>query len=279
MGDTIRLTARIPSSGEELSRVGLGTYRCFDIGKERARRGELESVLKAFVERGGSLIDSSPMYGSSDRVVGELSETAGLNSRLFMATKVWISGREEGVGQMNESLALFRRKKIELMQIHNLVDWKTHLQTLRRWKEEGRVRYIGITHYSSHAFGEMEQILKREPVDFIQVPYSLCETAAEGSLIPAAAHRGVAVIANEPFAQGALFRATKGKALPAWTREMGVNSWAQYFLKFILASKDVQFVIPATGSLAHLKENMQALQGIIPDKEQRERMRSGFAAL
>ena len=270
------MTARIPSSGEDLLRVGLGTYRSFDVGRDGERRKELTSVLRAFVGQGGSLVDSSPMYGSAERVVGELSEAAGLNEKLFMATKVWVSGRTQGLDQMNESLSLFKRKKVDLMQIHNLVDWKTHLATLRRWKEEGRVRYIGITHNSSSAFGEMGQILKREPLDFIQIPYSLFETSADDSLIPLAAQKGVAVIANVPFGQGSAFEATKGRKPPGWALEMGIASWAQFFLKFILASKDVQFVIPATGSLTRLNENMEAVRGSLPDEGQRGRMRREF---
>lgn len=273
------MTARIPSSGEELFRVGLGTYGTFDVGGDKSKREELKSVLKAFSEQGGSVIDTSPMYGSSERVVGELSEDARVKDKLFVATKVWTSGCEQGIDQMNGSRALLKRERIDLMQIHNLVDWKTHLGTLRRWKEEGRIRYVGITHYSSHAFDDMEQILKHEPMDFIQIPYSLSETSAGRSLIPLAAHKGVAVIANVPFAQGDLFKAVKGRTIPAWAREIGVESWAQYFLKFVLASRDVQFVIPATGRLFHLNENMQAAQGYLPDAVQRERMRREFAAL
>ena len=270
------VTARIPSTGEELLRVGLCTYHSFDVGGDKKKREELTSVLKAFVDQGGSLLDSSPMYGSSERVVGELSQAAGLNDRLFMATKVWIMGRTRGINQMNESLELFKRKRVDLMQIHNLVDWKTHLATLRRWKEEDLVRYIGITHYASSAFGEMEQILKRESLDFIQIPYSLFVTSADDSLIPLAAQKGVAVIANVPFGQGSAFKAAMGKPIPGWALEMGIVSWAQFFLKFILASKDVQFVIPATGNLAHLNENMQAVRGSLPDDGQRRQMQREF---
>lgn len=266
------LKAKIPSTGEELLRIGLGTYKTFDVGNDAAKRKELAGVLKVFVEAGGSLIDSSPMYGTSEAVIGEVSKDAKVNDKLFVATKVWTSGKEEGIRQMNDSINKMGRKKIELMQIHNLVDWKTQLVTLRKWKDEGRFRYIGITHYSPGAFGEMEQILKTEKMDFLQIPFSLNETDAEKSLIPLAASKGVAVIANEPFDQGALFRMTKGKPLPGWCKEFGIESWAQYFLKFILSNKDIGFAIPGTGKIEHMKDNIKAAFGELPTADLRSKM-------
>jgi diketogulonate reductase-like aldo/keto reductase len=274
-----RLKARIPSTGEELLRVGLGTYKTFDVDDDASARKGLSSVLSAFVEGGGTLVDSSPMYGSAEEVVGDLSAQLRLNEKLFMATKVWISGKEAGIRQMNESFAKLKRQKLELMQIHNLLDWKLHLPVLRKWKEEGRIKYLGITHYTPSAFDEMEKVLQSEPMDFIQIPYSLGETAGEKRLIPYAAEKGVAVIANEPFAAGALFRPVKGKQVPGWAKEMGMATWAQYFLKFILSLRDVQFAIPATRRVEHCKDNLAAASGPLPSAEQREKMRREFASL
>ena len=273
--------AKIPSTGEELARIGLGTYRTFDVEGDAEKRKALSEVLKAFVDQGGTLIDSSPMYHSSEEVVGALSTATGLNAKLFMATKVWTSGKDAGLRQMNESFEKLGRAKgrLELMQIHNLVDWKTHLPQLRKWKEEGRVKYIGITHYDSSAFGEMAKVLESEPMDFLQIPYSLRETAAEKRLLPLAAKKGVAVIANEPFAQGELFRAVKSNPVPAWAKDAGIHSWAQYFLKFILATGEVQFAIPGTSKVDHLNDNMSAARGPMPTREQREKMRREIASL
>ena len=273
------LKAKIPSTGEELPRVGLGTYKTFDVGTNRLRYNELIPVMKSFKELQGKLIDSSPMYGSSEKITGDLAFDTKINSELFMATKVWISGKGEGISQMKESFARLRRAKIELMQIHNLVDWKTHLKTLREWKEEGRIKYIGITHYSPTAFDEMERILLSETIDFVQIPYSIAEISADKGLIPLAAELGVAVISNEPFAHGGLFRKVRGKNLPDWVQELGITTWAQYFLKYILSSKDVQFVIPATSRVENLKDNMSASYGTLPTLEQREKMRLEFTKL
>ena len=273
------LKAKIPSTGQELPRVGLGTYKTFDVAANRGRYLELLPLMKAFKELKGSLVDSSPMYGSSEKITGDLSFDSKINSELFMATKVWISGKAEGIRQMKESFARLRRTKIELMQIHNLVDWKTHLKTLREWKEEGKIDYIGITHYTPSAFDEMEKILLSEKIDFIQIPYSIAETAGENGLIPLASELGVAVISNEPFAHGALFRKVRSKDIPEWVQELGITTWAQYFLKYILSSKDVQFVIPATSRLENLKDNMSASYGALPTLEQREKMRLDFTNL
>lgn len=270
MGKSLR--AKIPSTGQEVLRVGLGTYKVFDVGSDTEKRKELSEVLKIFFEAGGSLIDSSPMYGSSEEVVGDLTEALKLNTKAFMATKVWIEGKDEGIKQMRESLRKLHREKIELMQIHNLVDWKTQLTTLRKWKDEGKYRYIGITHYTTSAFPEMERVLKSEPFDFVQIPYSLAQRTAEESLIPLAAKRKVAVIANEPFDQGGLFRHFKGKELPSFAKDMGVKSWAQFFLKFILSNESCQFAIPGTGRIDHMKDNIAAAFGELPTVTQREKM-------
>lgn len=268
--------ATIPSTGEKLPRIGLGTYSTFDVGSGSPEIRAVREVLAEFYKLGGRLVDSSPMYGNAESVTGAVSTELGINAKLFMATKVWTSGRERGVHQMAESLQKMGRKKIELMQIHNLVDWRTHIKTLRAEKEKGTYRYIGLTHYMTSAFGELAKILKAEKLDFLQIPYSLGETAAENQLLGVAAERGVAVIANEPFGQGSLFSRVRGKAVPVWAQEKGITSWAQYFLKFILSEPRVQFVIPATRKIAHLKDNMSTGTGHLPTAEEREKMRRGF---
>lgn len=268
--------AKIPSTGEELPRIGLGTYSTFDVGLGSPEILHVKEVLAEFARLGGRLVDSSPMYGNAEAVTGKVSTELVINAQLFMATKVWTSGRERGVHQMAESLQKMGRKKIELMQIHNLVDWRTHIKTLRDYKEKGLYKYIGLTHYMTSAFGELAKILKAEKLDFLQIPYSLGETTAENQLLGVAAERGVAVIANEPFGQGSLFARVRGKVVPAWAVEKGITSWAQYFLKFILSEPRVQFVIPATRKLAHLKDNMSAGAGYLPGHAERLKMRQEF---
>ncbi len=270
--------AKIISGGESVPRIGLGTYQTFDaIGREDIIQ-ELEKVMLRFYEWGGRMVDSSPMYGSSEEVLGNVSQTLGINSQLFLATKVWIRGKKEGENQMTSSLSKMKRKHLELMQIHNLVDWKTQLTTIKDWKEKGKIKYIGITHYTPSAFPELEAVLKSEKIDFLQIPYSIAETEADNRLIPIAYDKGVTVIANEPFDKGNLFRKTKGKHLPEFAKEIGINTWAEYFLKFILASEKVQFVIPATSKLSHLEENMQAGLGNLPNAKERERMKKEFSS-
>lgn len=273
------MTAKIPSTGEVLPRIGLGTYSTFDVSLNSPEIHQVREVLAEFYRLGGRLVDSSPMYGEAEAVTGRASVQLGLNAQLFLATKVWTSGRERGVSQIQESLRLLGRQKLELMQIHNLVDWKTQIKTLRKYKEAGTFRYVGLTHYQTSVFDELARILKNEPVNFLQIPYSIAETAAEEGLLQVAHERQVAVIANEPFAQGRLFRRVKGKPVPAWAVERGMNSWAQYFLKFILAEPRIQFVIPATRRLEHLRDNMAAGAGYLPDAPERARMLADFGKL
>jgi diketogulonate reductase-like aldo/keto reductase len=272
-------TAAIPATGEKLPRLGLGTYSTFDVGLGSGEVPQVKEVLQAFYAAGGRLVDSSPMYGNAEAVTGAVSTDLGINAELFMATKVWISGREAGLTQMQDSLTKFRRRKIELMQIHNLVDWRTQLKTLRENKERGVYKYIGLTHYMTSAFSELEKIIRAEKLDFLQIPYSLGETSAEAHLLGAAAEKGVAVIANEPFGQGALFRHARGKTVPAWAVEKGITTWAQYFLKFIFSNSQVQFAIPATRKLAHLRDNIGGGQGYLPTAAERQQMRREFSAL
>lgn len=269
--------ATIPSSGEKLPRVGLGTYKIFD----QVEPQHAAALLARFFALGGRLVDSSPMYGPAEEITGAAAQTANLSGKIFLATKVWISGREQGVQQMTASLTKLRRKRLELMQIHNLVDWRTQLKTLRAYKEKGIFKYIGLTHYSTSAFGELKKIIETESVDFLQIPFSIGETAAangKDSLLETAARRRVAVIANEPFAQGRLFQQVKGRAVPAWAIEQGMTTWAQYFLRFILGDERVQFVIPATNKLEHLQDNMAGGVGDYPEAGVRTRMQKEFLA-
>lgn len=275
--ESAQAQAIIPSTGEKLPRVGLGTYKIFDqLQPQRAA-----ALLQNFYKLGGRLVDSSPMYGPAEEVTGAASVTANINDKLFLATKVWISGREQGVQQMAESFKKLRRKQIELFQIHNLVDWRTQLKTLRSYKDKRLIRYIGLTHYSTSAFGELKKIIETERIDFLQIPYSIAETTAamgKDSLIETAARCQVAVIANEPFAQGRLFSSVRGRGVPPWAIEQGITSWAQFFLKFILGDERVPFVIPATNKLQHLQENMAAGVGDYPGASVRARMQKDFLA-
>jgi diketogulonate reductase-like aldo/keto reductase len=262
----------IPSSGEALPVLGLGTWETFDVGAAPEQRRRLEHVLKSFAAAGGRLVDSSPMYGKSEQVVGDIARKLGLTDALFLATKVWTTGRESGIEQMERSFAKLRRRRIDLLQVHNLVDASTHLATLSGWKKAGRVRYVGITHYASSAYPEVERILRTEELDFLQINYSLAEPQAGSRLIPLAADRGVAVIANRPFGGGKALRGAAGHPLPPWAGEIGCRSWAQFFLKWILADPAVTCVIPATRSASHLEENLAAAADPLPDAALRRRM-------
>jgi len=262
----------IPSSGEKIPVVGLGTWRTFDVGASAAERDPLEEVLRSFVDLGGRVVDSSPMYGAAESVVGDLATKLAVGDRLFLATKVWTSGREAGVRQMEQSLRQLRVRKLDLMQIHNLLDWRTHLTTLRDWKAAGRVRYVGVTHYTANAYDELERVLQSEKLDFVQVNYSVGEREAEQRILPLARDRGVAVLANRPFAEGGLFQRVRGQALPRWAAELDCDSWAQLFLKWILAHPTVTCVIPATSRPEHLADNMKAGTGPLPDAAARDRI-------
>ena len=262
----------IPASGEMLPVVGLGTYQSFDVGSGAAERDPVKQVLRLFAQQGGKLVDSSPMYGPSESVVGDLAAELGISARLFMATKVWTSGREAGIRQMEESLRRMKVERMDLMQIHNLLDWKTHLGTLQQWKAAGRIRYIGITHYHSGAYAELERLMKTKDFDFVQFNYSIAEREAEDRILPLAHELGIAVIVNRPFAQASLFSRVKGKDVPAWAAEFDCRSWAQFFLKYLLAHPAVTCVIPATGKPQHLVDNMMAGVGCFPDAAMRQRM-------
>jgi len=266
------LTRSIPSSGEKLPVIGLGTWQAFDVGLTADSRRQLEEVLSLFVKFGGRVIDSSPMYGRAEEVIGDLTATLGILDKLFLATKVWTHGKESGVKSMERSMALLRTKRIDLMQVHNLVDVHTHLATLREWKEQGRIRYVGITHYEAGAFGEMEKLMRSEKLDFVQINYSLMEPQAEQSLLPLARERGIAVLANRPFGAGDLFDKVRSKPLPDWASEFDCRSWAQFFLKWIVAHSAITCAIPATNKPGHLEDNTQGGTGRLPDPKTRRRM-------
>jgi diketogulonate reductase-like aldo/keto reductase len=274
------LTRPIPSTGEPMAVVGLGTWRAFDVGSDETGRGPLRQVLQRLLDGGRGIIDTSPMYGRAEAVTGDLLAESGARPRSFLATKVWTTGRERGIEQMRRSAQLLRTEIIDLMQIHNLVDWRTHLATLRRMKEEGRVRYIGITHYTISALPELARILRTEPgIDFVQLGYSLATRAAEAELLPTAAEHGVAVIANQPLERGNLFRRVRRRELPDWAREFDCANWAELFLKYVLAEPAVTCVIPATGNPDHMKDNLAAGFGSLPDARQREQIRKLWDAL
>ena len=262
----------IPKSGEALPVIGLGTYLVFDVAPNAPELADLREVLTTFVAGGGSLIDSSPMYGRAESVVGELTTALGLRDSLFLATKVWTSGRQAGIRQMEDSLRLMRTRRMDLLQIHNLLDLATHTNTLREWKEAGTIRYLGITHYHAGDYRELERLLKTRDYDCVQFNYSLAEREAEQSLLAVAAETGTAVIINRPFAQGELFARVKGRELPAWAAEFDCTSWAQFFLKYIVAHPAVTCVIPGTGKARHMVDNLKAGTGRLPDERLKKRM-------
>ncbi len=256
---------RIPSSGEMLPVVGVGTWRTFDAGGKPEDRAPLAEVLRLLFEAGGSVIDTSPMYGSAEAVVGDLLAAANARATAFIATKVWTTGRDNGVVQMRNSMRLLKTDRIDLMQIHNLVDWRAHLPTLRAWKSDGRIRYLGITHYTQSAHDELESVMRAEKWDFVQINYALDDRAVERRLLPLAAERGIAVIVNQPFGGGGLLRKLMSRKLPDWAGEIGVASWPQLLLKFVLANPAVTCVIPGTSKPEHMKDNLQAGFGAYPD--------------
>jgi aryl-alcohol dehydrogenase-like predicted oxidoreductase len=262
----------IPRTGERLPMVGVGTWQTFDVGPNAPERTELKEVLRLLAQYGGSVIDSSPMYGEAERVAGDLTAELGIRDRLFFATKVWTRGRDAGIRQMNESFRLMRTQRMDLMQVHNLVDVDTHTKTLQEWKAAGRVRYIGITHYHSGAYGDVERLVKTKQYDFVQVNFSMAEREAEDRVLPLCAETGTAVLINRPFAEAELFGQVKGRKLPPWAAEIDCTTWGQFFLKWILGYPAVTCVIPGTRRTAHLEDNVQAGMGRLPDSAMRKRM-------
>lgn len=274
---TIMLTRTIPSSGKPLPVIGLGTWQTFDVGTDTAERAPLGDVLKALFEAGGSVIDSSPMYGRSEAVVGDLLDGAQSRDKAFLATKVWTRGKSNGIEQMERSFTLMRTKHIDLMQVHNLADWQIHLDTLKGWKADGRVSYLGVTHYTPSAFDELEAVMRAEKLDFVQLNYAIDDRAAEKKLLPLALDKGIAVLVNRPFGGGGALGRLKGKALPAFASELGCTSWAQVLLKFIVSHPAITCAIPGTRKPEHMKDNLQAGMGTLPDAAMREKIAEAAA--
>ncbi len=269
----------IPSTGEKIPVTGLGTWRTFDRGRFEAERAPLKDVLRMLVSKGATVIDSSPMYGASEGMVGDISSSLNIRSSTFLATKVWTNGKEDGIEQMNESFRRMKTNVMDLMQVHNLVDVHTHIKTLREWKEKGRIRYFGITHYVSSAYPELMQLITSEKPDFVQFNYNIADREAENRLLPFAKDKGIAVIINRPFREGALFNGIEGKKLPAWANEYDIKNWAQFFLKFILSHPAVTCTIPATSKAWHLEENLGAATGRLPGEKDRKKMADYFLNL
>ncbi len=274
---------KIPKSGELLPVISIGTYDTFDVGVKAPERTELKQVLQEFAALGGTVIDSSPMYGEAERVVGDLTgELIGVHNnreKYFFATKVWTNGQQAGVRQMEQSFKLMRAATMDLMQIHNLLDIDAHTRTLREWKASGKIRYMGITHYHAGAHAELEKLIKSDTYDTVQFNYSMVEREAEARLLPACAEAGVAVIINRPFAQANLFSRVRGKPLPPWCADFDCTSWAQFFLKYLLGHPAVTCVIPGTRRVTHLKDNMLAGSGRLPDAAMRKRMQQHLDTL
>lgn len=272
-------TRVIPSSGEALPVVGLGTYGVFDVGESPSDRAPRKEVLAEFLGGGASLVDSSPMYNRAEAVSGDLAAELRKTNQVFWATKVWADGRDAGIAQMNQSLRYFRTDQIDLMQVHNLRDWQVHMTTLRNWKERGKIRYIGVTHYRAEAFDELEKVIRRTDLDFVQLNYSMAEREAEQRLLPLCADEGIATLINRPFQRGSLFRKVENAQLPDWAGEFSANTWGQFFLKFILANSAVTCVIPATGKAEHMLDNLAAGFGELPDAAQRKAMNDYISRL
>jgi diketogulonate reductase-like aldo/keto reductase len=280
MAAAAMITRPIPSSGEAMPVIGLGTSQTFDVGGDAASRQPLREVLRLMLDAGGKMIDTSPMYGRAEAATGDLVTEMDVRPRVFLATKVWTSGREAGIAQMRRSAELLKSPIIDLIQIHNLLDWRTHLATLRAMKAEGKIRYIGITHYTTGSLPELARIISAEPgVDFVQCAYSLGTRAAETALFPVAAERKVAVIVNRPFEDGSLFRRVRGRPLPEWAAEFDCTSWAQLFLKYIIAEPAVTCAIPATANPAHMADDLKAGVGRLPDARQRQQIRQLWDSL
>ena len=266
----------IPRSGEPLPVIGLGTWQTFDVGPTAEERAPLVDVMRLFLQGGGRVVDSSPMYGRAEAVAGDLIAAANHSPRPFIATKVWTTGKAAGEAQMRESMRRLRTDRIDLMQVHNLLDWETHLPVLRAWKEQGRIRYLGVTHYAPSSFPLLERLITTEKLDFVQLPYSIATRDAEKRLLPAAAEAGVAVLVMRPFEEGALFSAVRGKPLPPWAAEIGATSWAQVFLKYVVSHPAVTSAIPATRRPEHMTDNLGAGAGPFPDDRMRRRMAAEF---
>jgi len=269
----------IPKSGERIPAIGLGTWQTFDVGSSESDRAGPREVLRLFAAAGARAIDSSPMYGRAETVVGDLAADLKLSGKLFLATKIWTSGRRAGIEQMERSMKRMRTETMDLMQVHNLVDWETHLDTLAEWKKTGKIRYAGITHYTESAYDDLEEVMVRAEIDFVQFNYNIVRREAERRLLPLAKERGIAVLVNRPFMGANLFDKVRGKELPLWAKEIECASWAQFFLKFLLAHPAVTSAIPATSKPKHALDNLGGGRGRLPDRKMRERMAAYVANL
>jgi diketogulonate reductase-like aldo/keto reductase len=266
------LTRRVPSTGQDLPAVGLGTWITFNVGEDPVLRDECAGVMDAFFQAGGRLIDSSPMYGSSQQVIGHGLGRLGRPAGLFSADKVWISSGSAGPGQIEESRRAWGVPGFDLLQVHNLLSWEAHLETLFAMKEAGRLGHVGITTSEGRRHREFERIMREQPVDFVQVTYNVLDREVEERILPLARERGIGVIVNRPFRQGALTKALEGEPLPDWAAGIGCGSWAQILLKFIISHPTVTCAIPATTRIDHVRENMAAARGPMPDEAMRRRM-------
>ena len=273
------ITRPIPSSGEQLPVMGMGSSRTFDVAMDEQVLADLTKVLRIFFDRQGALIDSSPMYGAAESVLGEILSRLPNKDKLFAATKVWTDGQQAGIAQMQESSRRIKVPAFDLMQVHNLRDWNLHLATLRRWKEEGKIRYLGITTSHKRFHGELEQIMRKSQLDFVQFSYNIDNRLAEERLLPIAADRGIATLINRPFQRGSLFKRTRGEPLPDLAKELGCESWGQFFLKFIIGHPAVTCLIPATSKAHHMADNMGANFGPVPDDAQRQEMLNIYESL
>ncbi len=268
------LTNKIPSSAESIPVIGMGTNRNLTV-HSGASLADKVTLIKTFFELGGEMLDSSPMYGQAEEVIGQCLRQLNYPPQLFSTTKVWTKGKAEGIAQMRHSMKLWGLDRFDLMQIHNLVDWKTHLKTLRQWKDKGLIKHIGITTSHGRDRQELESIMKNEQLDFIQVTYNIRDREVENRLLPLALEKGIAVIVNRPF--NGLFGYTQGKELPDFAKSLGCSSWAQFYLKFAVSHPAVTCAIPATSKIKHLKDNMDAGRGLLPDNQERQKMVTLFA--
>ena len=278
-GEPAMLRKAIPGTAESLPVIGLGSWLTFDVDTDAPVIVDFVRLIEDFFERGGELIDSSPMYGSAEQIIGLLLNRADMRDRVFAATKVWTDGEQAGIRQMQRSAQQWGIDHFDLMQIHNLRDWQTHLKTLTAWKAEGKIRYLGITTSHGRSHSELETILRQEPVDFVQLTYNIEDRSVEKRLLPLAADRGIAVLVNRPYQGGSLFSAVRGKTLPDWTAEFDCRSWGQFFLKYIVSHPAVTCVIPATTKRHHLQDNMDAGTGRQPEAAQRKKMESFFDSI
>jgi len=279
LASSTHIRKAIPKSGELLPVIGMGTSRTFDSYDDSEMLLRLQQVTQTFFDMGGGMIDSSPMYGSSQQVIGQLLSKIKDNKNLFSATKVWTDGKDEGIEQMERSRQLWGIKNFDLMQIHNLVDWETHLETLKQMKADGKIRYIGITTSHGRFHSELSDILRAEDFDFVQLSYNIANHDVESPLLSIAQDKGIAVIVNRPYQRGDLFRHVKGKALPSWAKEFECDSWGQYFLKYVVSHPAITCAIPATTKVKHMKDNMQAGYGSLPNAKQRIKMLKYFRSL